>query len=220
MVLSKLASGDGVRSPWGQLGRGKQASPWGSWSAQGTTEEFLPVLICLEVTASELPRPHPSHIDQALWVKSCCLHGAPLKTKIPKTVTFKMKHSVWPRLSNHFWGLKKASRATEGPGWGWCHQEKSIVCGGGAGASTIQDIYSSSALFPPTLCFQQTTWKECFTPCSCLRENTFTLFHDSYLEKEMAIPGESHGQRSLVGYSQWGCKDSDMTEALTYTHTR
>ena len=131
MVLSKLASGDGVRSPWGQLGRGKQASPWGSWSAQGTTEEFLPVLICLEVTASELPRPHPSHIDQALWVKSCCLHGAPLKTKIPKTVTFKMKHSVWPRLSNHFWGLKKASRATEGPGWGWCHQEKSIVWGGG-----------------------------------------------------------------------------------------
>ena len=26
-------------------------------------------------------------------------------------------------------------------------------------------------------------------------------------------PGESHGQRSLVGYSPWGCKESDMTEA-------
>ena len=24
--------------------------------------------------------------------------------------------------------------------------------------------------------------------------------------------GESHGQRSLVGYSPWGCKESDMTE--------
>ena len=24
-------------------------------------------------------------------------------------------------------------------------------------------------------------------------------------------PGESHGQRSLVGYSPWGCKESDMT---------
>ena len=24
--------------------------------------------------------------------------------------------------------------------------------------------------------------------------------------------GESHGQRSLAGYSAWGCKESDMTE--------
>ena len=27
------------------------------------------------------------------------------------------------------------------------------------------------------------------------------------------LPGESHGQRSLQGYSPWGCKESDMTEA-------
>ena len=27
------------------------------------------------------------------------------------------------------------------------------------------------------------------------------------------LPGESHGQRSLVGCSPWGCKESDMTEA-------
>ena len=29
--------------------------------------------------------------------------------------------------------------------------------------------------------------------------------------------GESHGQRSLVGYSPWGCKESDTTERLTHT---
>ena len=28
------------------------------------------------------------------------------------------------------------------------------------------------------------------------------------------LPGEIHGQRSLVGYSLWGCKESDMTEWL------
>ena len=27
------------------------------------------------------------------------------------------------------------------------------------------------------------------------------------------FPGECHGQRSLPGYSPWGCKGSDMTEA-------
>ena len=26
------------------------------------------------------------------------------------------------------------------------------------------------------------------------------------------LPGESHGQRSLVGYSLWGHKESDATE--------
>ena len=26
------------------------------------------------------------------------------------------------------------------------------------------------------------------------------------------LPGKFHGQRSLVGYSPWGCKESDMTE--------
>ena len=37
------------------------------------------------------------------------------------------------------------------------------------------------------------------------------------LEKEMAthsvfLPGKSHGQRNLVGYSPWGGKESDTTE--------
>ena len=28
------------------------------------------------------------------------------------------------------------------------------------------------------------------------------------------LPGKSHRQRSLVGYSPWGCKEYDMTEQL------
>ena len=31
------------------------------------------------------------------------------------------------------------------------------------------------------------------------------------------LPGESHGQRSLVGYRLWGCKESNTT-AHTHTH--
>ena len=33
------------------------------------------------------------------------------------------------------------------------------------------------------------------------------------------LPGESHGQRSLAGYSPLGPKELDMTEWLTHTHT-
>ena len=31
------------------------------------------------------------------------------------------------------------------------------------------------------------------------------------------LPGESHEQRNLVGYSPWSCKESDMTEGLMAT---
>ena len=33
------------------------------------------------------------------------------------------------------------------------------------------------------------------------------------------LPGKFHGQRSLVGWSPWGCKESDMTKRLSM-HTR
>ena len=45
-----------------------------------------------------------------------------------------------------------------------------------------------------------------------------SLFQEDPLEKGMAtpvfLPGKSHGQRSLVGYSPWCPKESDTTEQL------
>ena len=42
-----------------------------------------------------------------------------------------------------------------------------------------------------------------------------------WLPAPVFLPGESHGQRSLVGYSPWGVQHQvlDMTEQLTHTHT-
>ena len=49
-----------------------------------------------------------------------------------------------------------------------------------------------------------------------------TLDQEDTLEKEMAtqptpvfLPGEVHGQRSLMDYSLWGSKESDTTGWLT-----
>ena len=49
-----------------------------------------------------------------------------------------------------------------------------------------------------------------------------TLVWEDFLEKERAthssiIAWRIHGQRSLVGYSLWGCKGLDVTERLTLT---
>ena len=32
------------------------------------------------------------------------------------------------------------------------------------------------------------------------------------------LSGESHGQRSLVGYSPWGCKESDTTKVTMHAY--
>ena len=48
-----------------------------------------------------------------------------------------------------------------------------------------------------------------------------SLGREDNLEKEIAshssIPGKFHRQRSLVGYSPWGRKDSDTAEQLMLT---
>ena len=48
-------------------------------------------------------------------------------------------------------------------------------------------------------------------------------WEDPYRRAWQLIPvflhGESQGQRSLVGYSPWGCKESDMTKWLSTAHT-
>ena len=33
------------------------------------------------------------------------------------------------------------------------------------------------------------------------------------------LPGEFHGQRSLVGFSTWGHKESNTIASLKHTHT-
>ena len=38
------------------------------------------------------------------------------------------------------------------------------------------------------------------------------------LPTPVSLPEKSHGQRSLVGYSPWGCKELDTTERRTLTH--
>jgi len=58
--------------------------------------------------------------------------------------------------------------------------------------------------------------------CQCRRFKRYRL--DPWVQKipwrstrqptPVFLPGEFHGQRSLVGYSAWGCKESDTTERL------
>ena len=51
-----------------------------------------------------------------------------------------------------------------------------------------------------------------------------SMTQEDPLEKETAttrvfLLGEFHGQRTLVDYSPWGCKELAITKRLTYTHT-
>ena len=43
--------------------------------------------------------------------------------------------------------------------------------------------------------------------------STFMHWRRKWQPTPVFLPGESHGQRSLVGCSPWGCTESDTTEA-------
>ena len=42
------------------------------------------------------------------------------------------------------------------------------------------------------------------------------LWRRKWQPTSVFLPGKTHGQRSLVGYSPWGHKESDTTERLTH----
>ena len=44
----------------------------------------------------------------------------------------------------------------------------------------------------------------------------FSLWRKKWQPTPVFLPGESHGERALVGYSLWGCKESDTTKQLTH----
>ena len=45
------------------------------------------------------------------------------------------------------------------------------------------------------------------------------LWRRAWQPAPVFLPGESHGQRSLVGYTPWGPKESDTTEVTWHAHT-
>ena len=73
----------------------------------------------------------------------------------------------------------------------------------------LQGIFPTQGSNPQLLCLLH--WQE------TQEIKVRSLGWEDPLEKKMEttavfLPGESHEQRSLVGYSAWGHKESDMTE--------
>ena len=60
--------------------------------------------------------------------------------------------------------------------------------------------------------------KESACQCRCHRRPGFNSWvrkipwRRKWQPTPVFLPGESYGQRSLVGYSPWGCREKDMTE--------
>ena len=62
--------------------------------------------------------------------------------------------------------------------------------------------------------------KECTCQCRRCRFNPWVgkiPWRREWQPTPVFLPGECHGQRSMVGYSPWGYKESDMTEQVTHT---
>ena len=51
-----------------------------------------------------------------------------------------------------------------------------------------------------------------------IREASLIPWRRAWPPTPIFLPGESHGQGSLVGYSPWGHKQSDRTEATAHSY--
>ena len=94
----------------------------------------------------------------------------------------------------------------------------------------ILEQFILKLLFYSWLCKEQRFWMSLFLPnffsWSSLKKTTSWNKNLPWVGKipwrrkwqstPVLLPGKSHGQRSLVAYSPWGCKQSDRTERLHF----
>ena len=67
--------------------------------------------------------------------------------------------------------------------------------------------------------FPRACWPSVSSLEKCLfRSSVHVCWRRKWQPTPVLLPGKSHGQRSLIGYSPWGHKESDMTERLYFTH--
>ena len=59
-------------------------------------------------------------------------------------------------------------------------------------------------------------WKIPWTEEPVRLQSMGSLWRRQWHPTPVLLPGKSHGQRSLVGCSPWGCEESDMTEQLHF----
>ena len=100
----------------------------------------------------------------------------------------------WGKQQLRSWGAYTMSRVHQDPGQKQCLCKTSLV------AKTVKRL--------------PTTQETGFSPW--VRK---ILWRRKWQPTPVFLPGESHGQRSLVSYSPWGRKESDMTERLHFPFT-
>ena len=79
----------------------------------------------------------------------------------------------------------------------------------------LKSVLSERNKATPALLQLVVTW------CIFLHPFSFNLhmsLERAWLPTPVFLPGESHGQRRLAGYSPCGHKESDITECLYFTH--
>ena len=64
-----------------------------------------------------------------------------------------------------------------------------------------------------------TTADNVFILCFCFLICFFLPWRRKWQPTAVILPGEFYRQRSLAGYSPWGCKESGMTEQLSLIHS-
>ena len=73
-----------------------------------------------------------------------------------------------------------------------------------------------------TGCFDSWYMLNGFSGFDCVTNMLFLKHSIGYFQRRrwhptlVLLPGKSHGQRSLVGCSPWGCEESDMTECFHF----
>ena len=144
-----------------------------------------------------------SYIIQIYYLNMLIIEKKPKSTgaekimKVKKSI-YKQRCSQLSRLCPFPRGSPVCSGCRRQPPWEGTHLFPAQVALRGLGDNSFQSAFMTGLLSPVCSWVGRIPWRRKWQP------------------SPEPLPGESHGQRSLVGYSPWGRKESDTTEKLHF----
>ena len=120
-------------------------------------------------------------------------------------------------LALQYWGSHLLSE------WVWFNIYAEIIVNSVSILGNKKKIHSDIYTFPHYELLELSFWNGFIYICVCVCVCVCIYRFDPWVKKipwrrewlptSVFLPGEFHGQRSLVSYSSWHCKELDMTKA-------
>ena len=167
----------------------------------------------------QLPEFTQTHVH---WVSDAIQPSYPLSSPSPPALNLSQHQGLFKWVSSSHQVAKVLEFQIQHQSFQWTPRTD-LLLDGLVGSPCSPRNSQESSPTPQFKSINSSAWLRWLSVCLQCRRPRFNpwvgkiLWRRKWQPTPVLLPGKSHGQRSMVGYSPWGRKESDTTERLHFT---